>query len=446
MGGDNRNKEDETVRRQINDVLDNNRQCPGRGTDKPTEDLLQEISIYHQELEYQNLELRRVQQELEISREHYASLFHKAPVPYVVLDKEHRIQSVNDAFLQLMETTKEDSVSTPFEKWVDKDSQNEVYLYFRSLEKEDSVSAIPIQVSTSSGVKTVRIQSNRLVDEQEAAIRISLVDFSTEKKMEEMLKQHSRELEEARCRAETANVAKTQFLATISHELRTPMNGVYGFLQLMQDTPLSAEQQEYMEHMMSGSRRMLRLINHLLEFSGMEGNELQLREQDLVPKEFIKLITDSWKSQASEKGLKLVLQVPDELPLVVRGDGGRLRQVLDNLMENAVKFTESGGITVAVNRFRETDDRIWLVFQVRDTGIGIHATDQDRIFEWFTQADNSNARRYEGAGIGLTISRRLVEFMGGEMKLNSLPGKGSEFLVWLPFGKLTNEELAELME
>jgi signal transduction histidine kinase/ActR/RegA family two-component response regulator len=236
-------------------------------------------------------------------------------------------------------------------------------------------------------------------------------------------------------RAEAASRAKSEFVANMSHEIRTPMNAVLGVAYLLENTSLSREQKEYVHMIRSSGQVLLGILNDVLDFSKIEAGRMELAPQPFLLREVLDSLSNVMTLPATARGISLAIGADDNVPAVLVGDAMRLQQILLNLVGNAVKFTERGGVSVRVALGDQDEGSgLRLRFAVRDTGIGMDLEQQSRLFSAFNQADASTTRRFGGTGLGLAICRRLAELMGGDISVRSTPGAGSEFVATLPFG------------
>ncbi|ALJ34219.1 response regulator [Azospirillum brasilense] len=282
---------------------------------------------------------------------------------------------------------------------------------------------VEVAVDRPDGSRVWALQTlQRTEFEGEPAILAWSYDITGRKRAEE-------DLRHAKDQAEVAARSKSEFLATMSHEIRTPMNGVLGMLELIALSPLDAEQTELVTTVRDSATALLRIIDDILDLSKIEAGKLDLDEMDLDPRELVEGVAELLAPQAHQKALLLVCDLDRKVPAAVRGDPGRLRQILFNLTGNAIKFTDAGRVVLRT-RLEPSDagsDRLRLRFSVEDTGIGISAAGQARLFQPFSQADSSTTRRFGGTGLGLAICARLVEMMGGRIGVESAPGCGATF-------------------
>lgn len=285
--------------------------------------------------------------------------------------------------------------------------------------------------------KWFKINCSPLEDERGnvTSILVTFRDITNEKQYEEKLKK-------ARDEAEKANKAKDQFLANVSHEIRTPLNSIIGFIKLVLETNSDPQQnKDYLKRVKSSAQDLSRIINDILDYSKMESGELEIVHSEFRLENLLEEIMNNFKEQAACKGIRLILDKKKETPGALLGDDLRLKQILNNKMSNAIKATEAGSIKLEVSCLEKDESRARILFSIKDTGCGISPNDKEKIFLPHEQINNSKNNVLSGIGLGLTISKQLVELMGGEIWIESELGKGSTFHVFIPFARQSEDKV-----
>lgn len=329
------------------------------------------------------------------------------PYPLIQISKSGQILFANPAALNLFPTIQSEGFFHPVLQDIEGSMSREIFY-------EDSVYLQTVLDGEMSG---------------EEAFIIYCYDITERKESEEKLEIAYKDMEFSRMAAEHAKEARGEFLANMSHELRTPMNGIIGLSDMLVDVGLKGEQQDMIEAVNSSAKNLLILLNDILDFSKIEAGELSIENIPFDVRKIIDQIESLQKPIACKKGINLSTDIESEVPQYLIGDPSRLQQILNNLIGNALKFTEEGSVSLCVSGDYQSEDMFALKIFVEDTGIGIPIDRQDKIFEKFQQADSSTARKYGGTGLGLSITKDLAELMGGSISVRSQEGAGTVFTI-----------------
>lgn len=373
------------------------------------------------------------------TEERFRLLYKGSPLGFLLTTGRGRILDANESFCQIVARSLQEVAELDFDEFVGSPAEV-ARLPWMSDQKEDRFGPIELHLLRRSGTPVpVMVNGLRFISDGDAERYWLIVENVTERKAAEAqlreqadsLTARNLELALARDEALSASRSKSEFLANMSHEIRTPMNGVMGMADLLQSTPLDAQQRTYVDAIRSSAHALLTVINDILDFSKIEAGKMAVISDTFNLRNVIEDVANLLAAGAHAKGLEMHVAIPPNFPEYVVGDGNRVRQVLTNLVGNAVKFTEKGEVVVGIDEYAETEylDQRAVRFRVyvRDTGIGISREDLRIIFDKFSQADTSSKRRFGGTGLGLAICKSLVEMMGGSIGVESQLGQGSTF-------------------
>ena len=379
-------------------------------------------SIGHDISERKQVEAERMRE-----KQFLEALIQNSPTAIVVLDNLGTIVSCNPAFEQLYGYTSSESVGKNLDSLITTPETIGQASVYTQASLTGLVHGFGKRRRKDGSFASVEIYGVPIIVRDERLGALAIYHDITE-------------LDRARREAEEANRAKSEFLANMSHEIRTPMNGVMGMLELALETQLTSEQRDYLETSLHSAEALLALLNDILDFSKIEAGRLELEKINFNLRNTVEDVAYTLAARAQAKQLEIVCLINSDVPSGLRGDPGRLRQVLVNLVGNAIKFTHHGEIVIQAELLEEDQGHALIHFAVQDTGVGIPLERQAAIFDRFTQADGSTTRKYGGTGLGLTISKQLVDAMGGRIGLESSPGVGSTFWFDIRFEKQPREK------
>ena len=390
----------------------------------------------------------RADEALRTSEQRYRDLFENANDIVYTHDLRGNITSINTAAEKVTGYTRAEALNMNVAQLVAPGQWEEVRRKIDGKLGGEGPTTYEFQIVAKDGRSVSLEVSTRLQIEHGNPTGIHGVarDVTDRKRAEMELARKNAELAGALAAAREATELKSRFLATMSHEIRTPMNGILGMIELLMSTHLDIEQRDYAQAVRHSAEALLTVINDILDISKMEAGKLKLERLPFDPRAVVEEVVGLLAPRAVTKSLRMIHRPDPALPRVVRGDPGRLRQVLLNLIGNAVKFTENGDVTVTADVISLAGETAVVRFAIHDTGIGINAETRARLFQSFVQGDSSTTRKYGGTGLGLAISRQLVEMMGGVICVESELGQGSTFSFQISFEKCTPEAAARPIE
>jgi PAS domain S-box-containing protein len=398
-------------------------------------------------LETEQEKTKRAQLALKESEERFRLMSETIQVGIFEIDEFGSCLYTNTRYQEIFSISLVESLTSLWVEYVHEEDREWVVKRWKSAVEELASFAADFRIDTQKGVRWVSLSSSPVYSDSGASYTGTIEDISNRKAFEE-------ELKKAKDAAELASQAKSQFLANMSHEIRTPMNGVIGFTDLLMDTGLDDIQMDYTRTIKRSGEALLSLINDILDFSKIESGELEFETIEFDPELLAYDVCELVRPKIIDKPIELLCQINEDIPTLVKGDPLRFRQVLTNLLGNAPKFTQKGEISLSLGIDAETEERVLIHAQVKDSGIGIPADKLNTIFEPFQQADGSTTRKFGGTGLGLSICRQLANFMDGNAWCESEEGVGStfHFTAWLqksdsrppervPFGSLKGKRV-----
>ena len=385
-------------------------------------DLVHELTVHQIELELQNHELQNTQLELTRSRNAFQQLFEFAPIGYLSLNQQGLVLESNLAGAELFDIPRRRLIRRPIMTYIASEDHQRFFTNLRLAFQDESKESFEVEIRTrNKELKRVQFRMQMLHDPELGESKcLCTMENVTE------LRRNQEELERSLKLVEQANQAKSEFLANMSHEIRTPINGVMGMLQLMLTTTLDDDQSEFTQKAIQSCKRLNKLLGNLLDLSCIESGNLQMSFERFDLRDVFESVHQLFDLAAQQKGLELDFSVNNPLAHHLIGDTVRLEQILNNLVGNAIKYTISGKVSVEATPTPSDDPNFMLVkFAVHDTGIGIDEDKLGSLFEPFIQGHDEGQQKFQGAGLGLSICKRLIDLLGGDISLHSQLGKGT---------------------
>ena len=376
--------------------------------------------------------------ELKKSEEKYRTILENIEDGYYEIDLDGNFTFFNDSLCQIIGYFENKLKQTNIRDITDSDTTEDLIRSLKEVQKTgEATQSTDWAIVSNDGTKKHIEASISLIRNSEgrpSGFRGILRDVTEKKELQD-------ELIEKREMAEAANMAKSEFLANMSHEIRTPLNGIIGMTELVDETAFDDNHQDIFNTIMSEAEALLGVISGVLDFSKIEAGKVELEHIPFDLQYMVEDVTHNIAHRAKKSGIECACFLSPDLPSKLLGDPGRVRQVLNNLVGNALKFTKQGEILIKVEKVEDTEKKVKILFIVKDTGIGIPEDKLERVFDSFTQADGSHTRQYGGTGLGLSISRQLIELMGGEIDVESQIGKGTTFWFTAVFGKSLGQSM-----
>ncbi len=364
--------------------------------------------------------------------------YENTPIGFHSIDIEGNILDINNIELEWLGYKREEVVGKMnFEEITVRNTENLQEL-FGELVRTGKLNNLEGTFIRKDGSLIPIMTNSRLIYNEKGQIdniKVAVMNFSEKRKIDDQLKR-AKEI------AEQSSLLKDQFVANVSHEIRTPLNAILSFSKLLERTPLNERQKEFASSIHNGSKNLLTIINDILDFSKIEAGVLRVEKTPFNPRNVIDTVVHMFSYKAEEKKIAFDIKVSDEIPEVIVGDASRLTQILVNLLGNAFKFTDKGKVLLDISMVQKGNDSVRLLFKVQDTGIGIPSAKLNKIFKRFGQVSTDSTRRFGGAGLGLTITKQLVELQKGSIQVESVFGEGSSFMIEISYGMGMLEEQA----